>query len=91
MRLKQLDEEKIIKAFNKNKEDKIMSDNKTLDNLMEAFAGEAHAGLYQEALENLDQTEEIFYYLCPVCGNIVKLVPEKCSICSISGDKFIKY
>jgi rubrerythrin len=31
-------------------------------------AEEAHAKLYKEALENLDQTEEVFYYLCPVCG-----------------------
>ena len=179
--------EKLIKDLNKDKEDKKMSDNKTLDNLMEAFAGEAqanrkylayskkaekdghinaaklfkaasdaetlhalkhfevagkigstvdnlkdgvagetheykemypdfvkeaeasgnkaaalsftfamkaeevHAGLYQDALENLDQKEEIFYYLCPVCGNIEKFVPEKCSICGVSGDKFIKY
>ena len=179
--------EKLLEAFNNIKEDKKMSENKTLDNLMEAFAGEAqanrkylayskkaekdgkinaaklfkaasdaetihalkhfevagkvgstadnlkdgiagetheykemypdfvkeaeavgnkaallsftfamkaeevHAGLYQDALENLDQTEEIFYYLCPVCGNIEKFVPEKCSICGVSGDKFIKY
>ncbi len=54
-------------------------------------AEEVHARLYQEALENLDQTEEIFYYLCPVCGNIEKFRPEKCSICGASGDKFIKY
>ena len=54
-------------------------------------AEEVHAGLYQEALENLDQTEEVFYYLCPVCGNIKKFQPEKCSICGVPGDKFIKY
>jgi rubrerythrin len=54
-------------------------------------AEEVHARLYQEALENLDQTDEIFYYLCPVCGNIEKFVPEKCSICGVPGDKFIKY
>jgi len=54
-------------------------------------AEEVHAGLYQEALENLDQTEEVFYYLCPVCGNIEKFVPEQCSICSVPGAKFIKY
>jgi rubrerythrin len=54
-------------------------------------AEEVHARLYQEALENLDQEEEVFYYLCPVCGNIEKFVPEKCSICGIPGDKFIKY
>ncbi|HHV65459.1 MAG TPA: rubrerythrin family protein [Peptococcaceae bacterium] len=54
-------------------------------------AEEVHAKLYQEALENLDETEEVFYYLCPVCGNIEKSVPEKCSICGVSGEKFIKY
>mgnify|MGYP001769940706 CR=1 FL=1 len=54
-------------------------------------AEEVHARLYQEALESLDQKEEVFYYLCPVCGNIEKYVPEKCSICGVPGDKFIKY
>jgi len=54
-------------------------------------AEEVHARLYKEALENLDQAEEVFYYLCPVCGNIEKSVPEKCSICGASGAKFIKY
>lgn len=54
-------------------------------------AEEVHARLYQEALETLDQKEEVFYYLCPVCGNIEKFVPEKCSICGVPGDKFIKY
>ena len=54
-------------------------------------AEEVHARLYREALENLDQTEEVFYYLCPVCGNIEKFVPDKCSICGVPGGKFIKY
>jgi rubrerythrin/Fe-S-cluster-containing hydrogenase component 2 len=54
-------------------------------------AEEVHARLYEEALESLDRTEEVFYYVCPVCGNIEKHVPEKCSICGIPGDKFIKY
>ena len=54
-------------------------------------AEEVHAKLYQEALESLDQTEEVFYYLCPVCGNIEKTIPDKCGICGASGDKFIKY
>lgn len=54
-------------------------------------AEEVHARLYKEALENIDQTEEVFYYLCPVCGNIEKAVPEKCSICGAPGSKFIKY
>ena len=54
-------------------------------------AEEVHAKLYAEALENLDSEEEVFYYLCPVCGNIEKFVPEKCSICGVPGAKFIKY
>ena len=54
-------------------------------------AEEVHAKLYKEALENLDKVEEEFYYLCPVCGNIEKYVPEKCSICGIPGARFIKY
>lgn len=54
-------------------------------------AEKVHAKLYKEALENIDQTEEVFYYLCPVCGNIEKFVPEKCSICNVDGSKFIKY
>lgn len=54
-------------------------------------AEEVHARLYQEALDNLDQTEEVFYYLCPVCGNIEKSRPEKCSICGAPGSMFIKY
>ncbi len=54
-------------------------------------AEEVHARLYTEALENIDKAEEVFYYLCPVCGNIEKEVPEKCVICGVPGDKFIKY
>lgn len=54
-------------------------------------AEQVHARLYQEALDNLDETEEIFYYLCPVCGNIEKFIPEKCSICGVPGERFIKY
>lgn len=50
-----------------------------------------HAKLYAEALENLENEEEVFYYLCPVCGNIEKYVPEKCPICGAPGSKFIKY
>jgi len=54
-------------------------------------AEEVHAKLYKEALENIDETKEVFYYLCPVCGNIEKAVPEKCNICGVPGSKFIKY
>lgn len=54
-------------------------------------AEEVHANLYKEALENLDQKEEIFYYLCPNCGNIEKFRPDKCPICGFLGSTFIKY
>ena len=54
-------------------------------------AEEVHAKLYEEALNNLDETEEAFYYLCPVCGNIEKSVPDRCFICGVMGSKFIKY
>jgi rubrerythrin len=54
-------------------------------------AEEVHARLYAEALEDIDSTEEVFYYLCPVCGNIEKAVPERCPICGAPGSKFIKY
>lgn len=54
-------------------------------------AEEVHARLYQEALDNLDEEEEVFYYLCPVCGNIEKARPEKCSICGVPGDRFVEY
>ena len=54
-------------------------------------AEEVHARLYQEALSNLDETQEVFYYLCPICGNIEKAVPANCVICGAPGEKFIKY
>lgn len=54
-------------------------------------AEEVHARLYKEALENIDKEEEVFYYLCPVCGNIEKAVPDKCPICGAPGSRFIKY
>ena len=54
-------------------------------------AEEVHAGLYKEALEGIGNKEEVFYYLCPVCGNIEKAVPDKCFICGAPGAKFIRY
>jgi rubrerythrin len=54
-------------------------------------AEQVHAKLYAEALENLDAAQEIAYYLCPVCGNIEKAVPDKCPICGAPGSKFIEY
>jgi rubrerythrin len=54
-------------------------------------AEEVHAKLYKEALKNVDETKEVTYYLCPVCGNIETSRPDKCSICGVPGSKFIKY
>lgn len=54
-------------------------------------AEEVHARLYEEALRDIDDTKEVYYYLCPVCGNIEKAVPDKCPICGAPGSKFIKY
>ncbi len=54
-------------------------------------AEEVHARLYDEALRDMDKAKEVFYYLCPVCGNIEKAVPGKCPICGAPGSKFIKY
>lgn len=54
-------------------------------------AEEVHARLYEEALADIENEEEIFYYLCPLCGNIEKSVPDKCFICNVPGAKFIKY
>lgn len=45
----------------------------------------------KETLANLNNKEKVFYYLCPVCGNIEKARPDKCSICGVLGDKFIEY
>ncbi len=54
-------------------------------------AEEVHARLYEEALRDIDKTGEVFYYLCPVCGNIEKAVPGRCPICGAPGSRFIKY
>jgi len=54
-------------------------------------AEQVHARLYAEALKNIDKAEDVFYYLCPVCGNIEKAVPKDCPICGAPGTKFIKY
>ncbi|MDD4286433.1 MAG: rubrerythrin family protein [Eubacteriales bacterium] len=54
-------------------------------------AEEVHAKLYRDALTEEEDGEEAFYYLCPVCGNIEKTIPERCPICGVPGKKFIQY
>ncbi len=54
-------------------------------------AEEVHARLYAEALQSMEDSQEVFYYLCPVCGNIEKARPNSCPICGVPGAKFIEY
>ena len=50
-----------------------------------------HAKLYQKALENIDNTEEFDYYVCPVCGyTCEKNPPEKCPVCGALSKSFLK-
>jgi len=48
-----------------------------------------HAGLFQNALENLGKTEETDYYVCQICGHTVKgSAPPKCPICNAPHEMF---
>jgi len=51
-----------------------------------------HAGLFQRALDGLDEEGEAFdYYVCPVCGNTVeRKPPDACPICGAPGSRFIR-
>ena len=50
-----------------------------------------HEILYQKALKNIDQLEEVDYYICPVCGNTVENEPpEKCPVCGAPQKAFFK-
>ena len=64
--------------------------------IMFRYAVEAekiHAALYTKALAAVkagkDIEEEV--YLCPVCGHIeIGKRPDKCPICGVKGDKYVK-
>jgi rubrerythrin len=50
-----------------------------------------HADLYAKALENMDNDEDVVYYVCQVCGNTVENeAPEKCPICGVPKTLFKK-
>lgn len=52
---------------------------------------EIHAGLYQNALDNLGENVETFYYVCNFCGNTVeKEAPEICAVCGAPKKEFKK-
>jgi len=50
-----------------------------------------HAELYQKALENLDNLEEVEYYVCSVCGMTVENEPpDTCPVCGAKASAFFK-
>lgn len=50
-----------------------------------------HAILYEKALENLGDNEEVDYYVCQVCGDTVEgEPPDKCPICGSLKKMFKK-
>jgi rubrerythrin len=52
---------------------------------------EIHAGLYENALENLGKNVEVSYYVCNFCGNTVeKEPPELCPVCGAPASEFKK-
>ena len=50
-----------------------------------------HASLYQKALDNLENPEEVDYYVCSVCGySCENELPEKCPVCGAKSTAFFK-
>ncbi|MFC1866729.1 rubrerythrin family protein [Thermodesulfobacteriota bacterium] len=60
-----------------------------------AFANsveEVHAGLYERALENLDNPADVdCYYVCSVCGYTAETeAPETCPVCGAKAKAFFR-
>ena len=53
---------------------------------------EVHAGLYQKALDNLDNPTEVdCYYVCSVCGYTCENeAPDACPVCGAKAKAFTK-
>ena len=50
-----------------------------------------HAALYQKALDNLGQQEEMDYYVCSVSGYTCENKPlDKCPVCQSVAKAFFK-
>ena len=50
---------------------------------------EIHADYFKRALEDLDQEQEVQYFVCPVCGNVFEdTVPDNCPICATPKNRF---
>jgi rubrerythrin len=58
-----------------------------------ALAAETeHAKLYKDALDNLGQTKQISFFVCPVCGyTTTGLAGANCPACGTTKDRFIKF
>ncbi len=42
-----------------------------------------HVNLCQKALDNLGKSEDVDYFVCQICGNILeKIKPDKCPVCT---------
>jgi rubrerythrin len=52
---------------------------------------EIHAGLYQEALDNLENMPEADYHVCSVCGYTTGQEPrDKCPVCNAAKKAFFR-
>jgi rubrerythrin len=50
-----------------------------------------HAALYEKALAEMGNNEEVDYYVCDVCGNTVETeAPDTCEICGAGKKAFTK-
>jgi len=50
-----------------------------------------HAGLYQKAVEQLGNNEDVDYHVCQICGNTVEgEPPDKCPVCGALKKMFKK-
>jgi len=59
-----------------------------------AYANEVekiHAGLYEQALRNMDKAADVDYYVCSVCGyTCEKEPPDTCPVCKSKSQAFFK-
>jgi rubrerythrin len=55
---------------------------------------EIHHNLYRDALKAVEGGSDLpaqQIYVCPVCGNtVLGVVPDKCPICNVPGEKFLE-
>lgn len=53
---------------------------------------EVHAGLYQKALDSLENPGDVeAYYVCPVCGYTAEnQAPDPCPVCGAKASAFMK-